>query len=176
MKFRFVDEDDPATLHRRRLQAQHTQRCRQRQKAGQRVETTNHQAESSQTVESATENVQTGPENSSLADTGETGPDAILFGELSNTPSQEDEIWAQSIPDQPITTRSQSTPIVPEGARTRQRLEVQMLLLKDKQVSPMITPGIICNTPRRSLFSNILSNTWLWRTGASRISGRAYGS
>ncbi|PCD26045.1 hypothetical protein AU210_012478 [Fusarium oxysporum f. sp. radicis-cucumerinum] len=91
MKLRFVDEDDPATLHRRRLQAQDTQRCRQRQKAGQHVEITNHQAESSQTVESAAENVQTWPENSSLADTGETGPDAILFGELSITPSQEDE-------------------------------------------------------------------------------------
>ncbi|KAF4429967.1 hypothetical protein F53441_13978 [Fusarium austroafricanum] len=91
MKFRFVDKYNPATLHRRRLQAQHTQRCRQQQKAGQHVETTNHQAESSQTAESATENVQTGPENSSLADTGETGPDAILFGELSITPSQEDE-------------------------------------------------------------------------------------
>ncbi|RMJ02399.1 hypothetical protein CDV36_015330 [Fusarium kuroshium] len=62
MEFRFVDEHDPAALRRRRLQAERTQRWRQRQK--QNIETTNHQAESSRTAEFAVENVQTRPENS----------------------------------------------------------------------------------------------------------------
>ncbi|RBA11881.1 hypothetical protein FPRO05_03331 [Fusarium proliferatum] len=90
MKFRFVNEGDPATLHQRRLQAQRTQRCRQRQKARQHVETTNHQADGSQTVDSATENVQTRPGNRSLTDTGEFEPNTISSGEPSIISSQED--------------------------------------------------------------------------------------
>lgn len=61
------------------LQAESTQKCRQRQKAKQDIKTTNHQAESSRTVEPVAENVQTEPEDSSLANTGEFGPDEISF-------------------------------------------------------------------------------------------------
>ncbi|KAH6972774.1 hypothetical protein BKA56DRAFT_592796 [Ilyonectria sp. MPI-CAGE-AT-0026] len=88
MKFRFVDEHDPAALRRRRLQAERTQRWRQRQRAKQNIETTNHQAESYRTAESAAENVQTRLGNSSLADTGEFGPDKISSGDIFITLNQ----------------------------------------------------------------------------------------
>jgi hypothetical protein len=73
-------------LRRRRLQAQRTQRCRQRQKAKElSIETPIHQVESSQTVDSAAEDVQTRLGNNLLADTGKFGPDTIPSGELSIT-------------------------------------------------------------------------------------------
>ncbi|KAJ0128248.1 Aldo-keto reductase yakc [Fusarium oxysporum f. sp. albedinis] len=57
MKFRFVDKHDPAALRRRRLQAQRTQKCRQRQKTKQHIETLNYEAQTSHRVDSASENV-----------------------------------------------------------------------------------------------------------------------
>jgi hypothetical protein len=94
MKFRFVDEHDPSVLRRRRLQAQRTQKYRQRKRAKQYINTRNHQAESSQTVQSAAENVQTGPENSSLADIGEFGPDTMSSGGLLSPLFRKMMIWA----------------------------------------------------------------------------------
>jgi hypothetical protein len=92
MEFRFVDEHDPVALRRRCLQAQRTQRCRQRQKAKQLyIETPIHQAESSQTVGSAADDVQTRLGYNLLADTGKFGPDTIPSGELPITSSQEDD-------------------------------------------------------------------------------------
>ncbi|KAF5698485.1 hypothetical protein FMUND_15085 [Fusarium mundagurra] len=91
MEFRFVDEHDPVALRRRRLQAQHTQRCRQRQKEQHCVEPSIYQAELSQAVNSAADNVQTTLGNNLLADTGESRPDTISSGELPIPFSQEDE-------------------------------------------------------------------------------------
>ncbi|RKK90846.1 hypothetical protein BFJ68_g16350 [Fusarium oxysporum] len=91
MEFRFVDEHDPVALRRRRLQAQRTQRCRQRQKEQQCIEPSIYQAELSQTVDSAADNLQTTLGNNLLGDTGEPRPDTISSGEFPITSSQEDE-------------------------------------------------------------------------------------
>ncbi|KNB04574.1 hypothetical protein FOXG_06634 [Fusarium oxysporum f. sp. lycopersici 4287] len=91
MEFRFVDEHDPVALRRRRLQAQRTQRFRQRRKEEQYIEPSIYQAESSQTVDqTAADNVQTALGNDLLADTEESGHDTISPGELLITSSQED--------------------------------------------------------------------------------------
>ncbi|KAI8417098.1 hypothetical protein FOFC_03411, partial [Fusarium oxysporum] len=74
-----------------RLQAQHTQKCRQRQKTKQHIETLNYEAQTSHRVDSASGNVQMRPGNGSLADTGGIEPDTISSGELPITSSQEDD-------------------------------------------------------------------------------------
>lgn len=89
MEFRFVDEHDPVALRRRRLQAQRTQKFRQRRKEEQYIEPSISQAESLQTVDSAVDNVQTAPDKE-LANTGESRYDTISPGEILITSSQED--------------------------------------------------------------------------------------
>jgi hypothetical protein len=90
MEFRFVDEHDPVALRRRRLQAQRTQRFRQRRKEEQYIEPSIYQAESLQTVDSAVNNVQTAPDKDLLANTGGSRYNTISPGEILITSSQED--------------------------------------------------------------------------------------
>ncbi|KAG5775225.1 hypothetical protein H9Q73_011105 [Fusarium xylarioides] len=82
MEFRFVDEHDPVALRRRRLQAQRTQRFRQRRKAGQCNEPSIYRAESSHTVDPAADNVQTALDNNLSVDTEESRYDITPPGEL----------------------------------------------------------------------------------------------
>lgn len=83
---RFVgnQEQDPAVLHRRRLQAKCTQNYRQRKKANQDIKAIDDQAKLlPQTVESQSESGQAGP------DAGELRQDEIFSGDISIIPSQE---------------------------------------------------------------------------------------
>ncbi|KAH7111570.1 hypothetical protein EDB81DRAFT_829410 [Dactylonectria macrodidyma] len=94
MNVRFVgdQEQDPAVLHRRHLQAKRTQNYRQRKNANQDIKATDDLAELlPHTVESGPEIGQTGPEDSSLADTGEFRQDEISSGDVFITPNQESD-------------------------------------------------------------------------------------
>ncbi|KAJ4197287.1 hypothetical protein NW759_016337 [Fusarium solani] len=86
MNVRFVgdQEQDPAVLRRRRLQAKRTQNYRWRKKANRDIKATDDQAELlPQTVESESESGQAEP------DAGEFRQDEISSGDISIAPSQE---------------------------------------------------------------------------------------